>query len=160
DWRLELKNGRSSAAHDSCQGIEAMKTCLIVEDSALIREIAARIVKELGFEAKEAERADQAIAQVRDAKPDIVLLDWDLPTLGALDFLRGAGELEADARPPIVLCATENDPEQFKLAKAAGAAFHVMKPFDVHTIGAAFADAGVIAKTDIPKTAQSDRAAS
>ncbi|MEQ8178516.1 MAG: response regulator [Amphiplicatus sp.] len=137
-----------------------MKTCLIVEDSALIREIAVRIVRDLGFEAREAETADVATAQIRDARPDIVLLDWDLPMLGALDFLRGVGELEADARPPIVLCATENDPEQFKLAKAAGAAFHVMKPFDVYTISGAFVDAGVIAKSDIPKTAQTGRAAS
>lgn len=137
-----------------------MKTCLIVEDSALIREIAVRIVKDLGFEAKEAGTADRAAAQVRDAKPDIVLLDWDLPALGALDFLRGVGELEADARPPIVLCATEHDPQQFKLAKAAGAGFHVMKPFDVQTIASAFADAGVIAKSAIPKTAPRDRAAS
>ncbi len=137
-----------------------MKTCLIVEDSALIREIAVRIVKELGFKAKEADTAEKGVALAREEKPDIVLLDWDLPTLGALDFLRGVGEMPAEARPPIVLCATENDPQQFKLAKAAGAAFHVMKPFDLQTIGDAFAEAGVIAKTDIPKTAQPGRAAS
>ncbi|MEE2690871.1 MAG: response regulator [Pseudomonadota bacterium] len=140
------------------------KTCLIVEDSALIREVAARIVKDLGFEATEAATSNDGLARCREAKPDIVLLDWDLPSLAALEFLRGVGEFDEAARPPIVLCATENDVQQFALAKAAGAAFHVMKPFDAQSIGEAFADAGVIARSEIPKltpTAQPrDRAAS
>lgn len=126
-----------------------MKTCLIVEDSALIREVAARIVKDLGLAAHEADSAEAALASMREARPDVVLLDWDLPTLAALDFLRGAAELEG-ARPPIVLAATEYDHQQFALAKAAGAAFHVLKPYDATVVGEAFAEAGVIAAGAVP----------
>ncbi|MBB5519157.1 response regulator [Amphiplicatus metriothermophilus] len=122
----------------------AMKTCLIVEDSALIREIAARIVRELGFEPREASSADDAVALCAQSKPDVVLLDWDLPGLGALDFLRGVGGLEAEARPTIVLCATEHDPQQFALAHAAGVAGHLMKPFDARLIAEKFVELGLI----------------
>ena len=52
----------------------------------------------------------------------MVLLDWDLPSMGALDFLRGVGNMPEEEKPAIILCATENDPQQFTLAKAAGAA--------------------------------------
>lgn len=121
-----------------------MKTCLIVEDSSLIREIALRILKDLSIEAKEAETAGAAIEACLGAKFDVVLLDWDLPSLGALDFLRGAADLPPDQRPVIVLCATENDPQQFTLAKAAGAAHNLLKPFDRQSVEAILAKTGVI----------------
>lgn len=105
-----------------------MKTCLVVEDSDIVREITARIAADLGYDAQEAENAVSGLEMARDNAPDIVFLDWDLPSMGALDFLRGAATL--DQRPPIILCATENDPQQFALAKSAGAAFHLLKPYD------------------------------
>ena len=64
--------------------------------------------------------------------------------MGALDFLRGAAELPDENKPVIVLCATENDHQQFTLAKAAGAAHHVLKPFDKQAVQAAFVEAGLI----------------
>ncbi|MGE0407673.1 MAG: response regulator, partial [Amphiplicatus sp.] len=121
-----------------------MKSCLVIEDSAIVRQIAARVVEAIGLCAREAANASEAIEMCRAEKPDVVLLDWDLPAMGALDFLRGVGAFEPDARPAIVLCATENDAQQFVLAKAAGAAHHVMKPYDKDMIEAKFAEIGVI----------------
>lgn len=121
-----------------------MKTCLIIEDSEIIREIAARILADLSVEAREASGAAEALESCRTAKADVVLLDWDLPSLGALDFLRGAAELPQEMRPVIVLCATENDPQQFTLAKAAGAAHHLLKPFDRQSIEAKLAEIGIV----------------
>ena len=115
-----------------------MKTCLIVEDSEIIREITARIVADLGLEPVEAANAAAALETAREKSPHVVFLDWDLPSMGALDFLRGAATL--GARPPIVLCATENDPQQFALAKAAGAAFHVLKPYDRQVVANVLAE--------------------
>ena len=121
-----------------------MKTCLIVEDSSVIREIALRILTDLEIEAEECEAAYEALEKCKAKKPDVVLLDWDLPSFGALDFLRGVAELAPDQRPTIVLCATENDPQQFTLAKAAGAGHYLLKPFDRETISAKFAELGLI----------------
>lgn len=121
-----------------------MKTCLIVEDSSVIREIALRILTDLSVEATETESAAEGLEQCRRKKPDVVLLDWDLPSLGALDFLRGVAELPSDQRPAIILCATENDPQQFTLAKAAGAGHYLLKPFDRQSIEAKLAEIGVV----------------
>jgi two-component system chemotaxis response regulator CheY len=121
-----------------------MKTCLILEDSDIIREIAARIMKELSVAAREAPTAAKALENCRASRIDVVLLDWDLPAMGALDFLRGAAELPAEQKPVIVLCATENDPQQFTLAKAAGAAHYLLKPFDKESIASKFAEIGLI----------------
>jgi len=119
-------------------------TCLIIDDSDVIREIAARIVADLGLSAEQATTAGEGVDFCSDNKTAVVLLDWDLPSMGALDFLRGASELPEEKKPAIILCATENDPQQFTLAKAAGAAHHVLKPFDRATIETALAEAGVI----------------
>lgn len=122
-----------------------MSTCLIVEDSPVIREIAVRIARDLGLAALETENAASALDICRAQTPGVVLLDWDLPALGALDFLRGVGEMPAGSRPPIVLCATENDPQQFMLAKAAGASRHILKPFSRDEMQTVFAELGLVA---------------
>jgi two-component system chemotaxis response regulator CheY len=134
-----------------------MKSCLVVEDSSVVREIALRILADLGLEAREEESPAKAVELCREAKPDIVLLDWDLPGLGALDFLRGVAEFAPDQRPLVVLCATENDPQQFTLAKAAGAAHHVLKPFDRRSLEEKFAELGLI---DAPPAAEAAAKAS
>jgi len=131
-----------------------MKTCLVLEDSELIREIAARILKELAIEPREAESAAKGLDLCRAAKIDAVMLDWDLPAMGALDFLRGAADLAAEARPTIILCATENDPQQFTLAKAAGAAHYLLKPFDKDSVAAKLAEIGLIDGAVICSTAR------
>lgn len=120
-----------------------MKSCLIVEDSPVVRQVAARIISDLGLAAREAENAAEAVEQCRAEKPDAVLLDWDLPSMGALDFLRSIGAFPPEERPVIILCATENDPQQFVLAKAAGAAHHLLKPFDKASIADKLAEIGL-----------------
>lgn len=121
-----------------------MKTCLVLEDSELIREIASRILKDLSVTPAEAESAAKGLDLCRASKIDAVMLDWDLPAMGALDFLRGAAELAPEQKPVIILCATENDPQQFTLAKAAGAAHYLLKPFDKGSVAAKLAEIGLI----------------
>ncbi len=125
-----------------------MKKCLIIEDSSVIREIIMRMVRDLGLEPQEAEAAAPAVERIQSEKPDVVLLDWDLPSMGALDFLRGVGGLDAAERPEIVLCATENDHQQFTLASAAGAKHHILKPFDKPTLSRLFVSIGVLEAGD------------
>ena len=120
------------------------KSCLFIDDSAVIREIAKRIIVDLGVACEEAENAAFAVDYCAKNKTDVVFLDWDLPSMGALDFLRGAAELPAENRPAIILCATENDHQQFTLAKAAGAAHHVLKPFDRAAIEGILCEIGVL----------------
>ncbi len=121
-----------------------MKTCLIVEDNTGIRKIIADIIRDCGLDPIETASAAEAIGYCATVKPDVVLLDWDLPAMAALDFLGGVGALTADLRPDIVLCATENDAEQFKLAQAAGAQYHLLKPFDKKIIAGKLAEIGLI----------------
>ncbi|MGF1545452.1 MAG: response regulator [Parvularculaceae bacterium] len=138
-----------------------MKSCVIIEDSEVIREIASRIVKEFGVEPIEADSASAGLEICRERQVDVAMLDWDLPSMGALDFLRGAAELDPAKKPQIVLCATENDAKQFALARAAGAAHHLLKPYDQRSIARTFVEIEIVdadavgdALKDEPKAAE------
>ena len=117
-----------------------MATCLVIDDSESMREVASDLLAALGHDVAEATDAAEGLRACDGV--DVVFLDWDLPSLGALDFLRGAATL--DPRPAIILCATENDARQFGLARAAGAGVHVLKPYDGETLADALREAGFV----------------
>jgi two-component system chemotaxis response regulator CheY len=110
-----------------------MVKCLVVDDSEVIRYVTKKILDKLGHETLMAESASDALAVCAEDMPDVVFLDWDMPGMDALGFLKGT-EAMGENKPRIVLCATENDAKQFALARAAGAEFHLLKPYDIQTI--------------------------
>ncbi|MEM9839976.1 MAG: response regulator [Pseudomonadota bacterium] len=119
-----------------------MQTAVVIEDSARVREIAVGLLADLGFMAYGTGTVEDGLAKMEEVKPDLCLLDWDLPKLGALDVLKGAAETMVP-RPRTVLMATENDPKQFTLARAAGASSYILKPFDRRDFARALTQAGV-----------------
>lgn len=121
-----------------------MKSCLIIEDSEVVRDVAARIVEGLSLTPVMAAGAPEAISLVGEKTPDVVLLDWNLPETGALEFLRFLRSQPADGRPPVVLCAAEYEPQQFALARAAGAAHHILKPYDAEAVSGILHEVGVL----------------
>ena len=65
-----------------------MKSCLVVDDSKVIRMVARRILEEFDFEIDEAENGQDALDHCLCKMPDVVLLDWNMPVMNGLDFLR------------------------------------------------------------------------
>jgi two-component system chemotaxis response regulator CheY len=120
-----------------------MKSCLVVDDSRVIRKVACRILESLQFEAQEAEDGNSALAACRSKMPDVILLDWSMPDMGGLEFMRNLRRENGGDRPVIVFCTIENDSEQIKDALAAGASEYLMKPFDRDTIAAKLAQVGL-----------------
>ena len=111
-----------------------MKTCLVVDDSSVIRKVARRILEGLDFKIAEAEDGQQALEQCRSAMPDAVLLDWNMPVMDGYDFLKALRRLPGGEVPKVVFCTTENDMAHIRAALEAGADEYVMKPFDRETL--------------------------
>jgi two-component system chemotaxis response regulator CheY len=123
-----------------------VKTCLVVDDSRVIRKVARRIIEEMGFEVAEAADGMEAMAWCRTAMPEAILLDWNMPVMNGVDFLR-ALRSEADGKVPVVLfCTVENDPAHITEAIEAGADEYIMKPFDGDIILSKFIQAGLVAR--------------
>ena len=70
-----------------------MKTCLIVDDSSVIRKVARRILEGLDFDIAEAEDGEQALDACRRQLPDAILLDWNMPKMDGYEFLRSLRRL-------------------------------------------------------------------
>jgi len=116
-----------------------MKTCLIVDDSRVIRKVARRILEELGFEIIEAADGAEALAHCR-----AVLLDWNMPVMNGIEFLRALRAEPGGQAPIVVFCTTENDLGHIVQAMDAGANEYIMKPFDGDIIEAKFSEVGLV----------------
>ena len=121
-----------------------MKTCLVVDDSRVIRKVARRILEDLGFEIAEAADGMEAMAWCRTDMPEAILLDWNMPVMDGLDFLRQLRREPDGARPVVLFCSAENDLDHITRALEAGADEYVMKPFDGEILESKFVQAGLI----------------
>ena len=121
-----------------------MKTCLVVDDSGVVRKIARRILEEMGFEIIEAEDGDQALEFCKQSLPTAVLLDWNMPVMDGYEFLGNLRRMPGGDAPKVVFCTTENDVAHIARALHAGANEYIMKPFDKDIVQAKFEEVGLI----------------
>jgi two-component system chemotaxis response regulator CheY len=121
-----------------------VRTCLVVDDSRVVRKVARRILEEIGFDVAEAADGVEALAWCRAAMPDVILLDWNMPVMNGLEFLLTLRKEPGGERPAVVFCTVENDPEHIGKALDAGAIEYIMKPFDSDIIETKFTEAGLL----------------
>jgi two-component system, chemotaxis family, chemotaxis protein CheY len=121
-----------------------MKTCLVVDDSSVIRKVARRILEGLDFKISEAENGQEAITACREQIPDAILLDWNMPKMDGYEFLRALRRLPGGDKPKVVFCTTENDVAHIARALHAGANEYIMKPFDKDIVESKFQEVGLI----------------
>jgi len=107
-----------------------MKSCLVVDDSSVVRKVARRILEDLDYIFEEAEDGQEAIDKCRKEMPDAILLDWSMPVKSGIEFLKELRSYEGGEHPKVVFCTTENDVGQIAMALRAGANEYLMKPFD------------------------------
>ena len=121
-----------------------MRTCLVVDDSRVIRKVARKIIEELEFECVEAADGAEALEACRKQMPEAVLLDWNMPVMNGLDFVKALRREEGGDQPVVVFCTTENDMAHITEALRAGADEYVMKPFDGDIIESKFQQTGLL----------------
>ena len=112
-----------------------MATCLIVDDSRVVRIVARKIFEELKFICHEAENGQEALNKVHEDIPDVIFLDWNMPIMTGIEFLHILrAETTLSKQPKIIFCTTENDFAKITEAITAGADEYIMKPFDSDTV--------------------------
>ena len=121
-----------------------MKTCLVVDDSKVIRMVARKILEDLEFQVLEAADGNEALEACKKKFPEAVLLDWNMPVMDGIEFLKELRILPGGDAPVVVFCTTENDMSHIQQAIEAGANEYIMKPFDSEIIQAKFAQVGLL----------------
>ncbi len=117
---------------------------LVVDDSRSVRKVARRILEALDFETAEAVDGMEALAFCKAAMPDAILLDWAMPNMDGLEFLRLLRREPGGDAPVVVFCAAENEPARIAEVLEAGADEYIMKPFDGDIVASKFTLAGLL----------------
>jgi two-component system chemotaxis response regulator CheY len=104
--------------------------CLVVDDSRVVRKVARRILEAHGFDVAEAGDGQQALDACRAKMPDCVLLDWNMPVMNGLEFLKRLRIEYGPDNPTVVFCTTETEMSSIEQAIESGAQEYIMKPFD------------------------------
>jgi len=120
-----------------------MKSCLVVDDSRVIRKVTARLMNGLGFATEEAEDGLTALESCQTHMPELILLDWSMPNMTGVEFLRALRRERNGKQPVVVFCTTENDVNEVTEAASAGANDYIIKPFDRDIIQAKLVEIGM-----------------
>ena len=120
-----------------------LKTCLIVDDSRIIRKVARRMLEAQGFEVDEAADGAEALAWCATATPDLIVLDWNMPVMDGLTFLKRLRAQPGGNASKVLFCSIETEASRIDEALAAGADDYVMKPFDGDILASKVAEIGL-----------------
>jgi two-component system chemotaxis response regulator CheY len=125
-------------------GVPKNLTCLVVDDSRVVRKVARRILEVHGFAVTEAENGSLALDQCRANLPGCVLLDWNMPVMTGIEFLRALRVEFGPDNPPVVFCTTETDMSFIEQAIESGAQEFIMKPFNEEILIGKFTQLGLL----------------
>jgi len=104
---------------------------IVIDDSRAMRLILRRILGQIGFEVVEAEDGQAALDLLggMEKKPELALIDWNMPNMNGLEFVTAARNSPDLREMTLVMVTTESEQSQIVRALAAGAHEYVIKPF-------------------------------
>ncbi|HWA18096.1 MAG TPA: phosphate regulon transcriptional regulator PhoB [Devosia sp.] len=108
-----------------------MATILIVEDETDLSELMRYNLQAEGFRVVSAETGDEAVERIREAVPDLILLDWMLPGVSGIELCRRWRSREETARTPIIMVTARGEEEERVRGLATGADDYITKPFSM-----------------------------
>ncbi len=118
---------------------------IVIDDSKAIRMILKKILVEQGFTVFEAENGQEAIVKIaQNGIPDIALVDWNMPIMNGIEFVKQARTLINLNSMKIMMVTTEAEMDKMVMALESGANEYVMKPFTKEIILEKLSILGVI----------------
>jgi two-component system phosphate regulon response regulator PhoB len=110
------------------------RTILVVEDESAIREMVIDALTRAGFAALEAEHAAQAHEALAAGKPDLILLDWMLPGISGLDFVRRLRRGDRTRSIPVIMLTARGEETDRLAGFEAGVDDYINKPFSLREL--------------------------
>ncbi|NDG48308.1 MAG: phosphate regulon transcriptional regulatory protein PhoB [Rhodospirillales bacterium] len=112
----------------------AKPTILIVEDEAPLLTLLRYNLEKQGFRVEEATDGQEALLRVAENKPDLVLLDWMLPTLSGIEVCRQIRRRPATRDLPVIMVTARTEDQDAVRALDIGADDYITKPFAVEAL--------------------------
>jgi two-component system chemotaxis response regulator CheY len=107
---------------------------LVVDDSPAMRMMVVRTLRQAGFGGHDIDQAEDgqiALGKIREATPDLVLVDWNMPNMTGIELLEALRAEENNVTLGFI--TTESTAEMRKRAADAGASFLIAKPFNAES---------------------------
>ncbi|MCE3232315.1 MAG: response regulator receiver protein [Rickettsiaceae bacterium] len=105
-----------------------MRTCLILEDQTVTREIFEEYVAQLGLKPLSAGNVEDAVKICKSTMPDSILLDWHMPDLDGMDFMEILKRMPNGDKIPVIMCTCDDMVSKKKNLKEAGIQGCLIKP--------------------------------
>ena len=121
-----------------------MVRVLVIDDSRAIRAVLRRMLVEMGFEVIEAGNGREALTTLAGERPDLCLVDWNMPEMDGLAFVEAVRADASFAEMPLLMVTTESEMERVIEALTAGANEYLMKPFTKDALEAKLELLGVL----------------
>ncbi len=109
------------------------KKILLVEDNPVNRRLAVFLLRSQGYQVSEATTAPEAFAFLERERPDLIVMDIQLPGMDGLEVTRKLKEQPATADIPVIAVTSYAMKGDREKALAAGCAGYVTKPIDKNT---------------------------
>ena len=116
---------------------------MVIDDSRVIRMVVRRILEAMGLAVVDATDGYTGLIACREAMPDLVVLDWNMPVMDGGGFLAELRASPGGEGVPVIVCSSDNDPARIAAALEAGANEYVMKPFDADILHGKLAQLGI-----------------
>ncbi len=104
-------------------------TILVVEDDVAIRDMLCFSLKQSGFDCESASDAEQGLDWLKNQHPDLILLDWMLPGIDGIEFIRRLRANENLADIPVIMLTAKGESEDLVKGLSIGADDYINKPF-------------------------------
>jgi two-component system chemotaxis response regulator CheY len=102
---------------------------LVAEDSTTIRMILCEYLRKMNIQVVEAADGRQALDRLKEmSPPDVVLVDWDMPVMSGIDFIRAVRQLHVHDPLPLIMVTTHSECESLGAGMEAGANEYIQKP--------------------------------
>lgn len=107
---------------------------MLVDDSRTMRTLSRSVLEQLGYsEIEEACNGQDALSKIGAFEPDLLLVDWDMPTMDGLAFIKAFRK--TDKTTPVIMVTTEVEKSRVIEAIQAGVNNYVFKPLAVEALG-------------------------
>lgn len=108
---------------------------LLVEDDPDIQLVARAALKRAGFAVSTSSNGASALEQVRDNRPEVILLDWMMPEMDGPEVCRRLKADSATADIPVIFLTARSQQAEIARGLSLGAIGYIVKPFDALTLG-------------------------
>lgn len=106
-----------------------MRVALLLDDSDTARHLVASQLRAIGYSVVEAVDGEDGLAKLAGANPDVVLVDWNMPRMNGLEFVRAVRADASRGGLRLLMVTTEVELHRVQEALVAGANEYLMKPF-------------------------------